>query len=337
MLDIQYTLPLIGSEIALSLYPQLIKLVPTTIETQVVVRCITYSLLAIIGYYISDIKLRGDSGSSNSKIISNNSLSFINSLVMGIVNIIHIVSSYMSFSILSSGVSYSIFYTYPIFNLLGRTLFYNETISLINYLYISISIIGVYLIYSRETETERKDKNIDNIDNKDNVDNIDNKDNKDNVDNKDKNSLINKLITNTNSRNIGVISGIISAITESIIYFMVKSGSIETSPFIQLLKTYLLGGILSIIYLIKYVKDINLDVNYWITLILFNALIGFVGYLVRFMMIPHLSTLLFNSLIFIGVIFSYSWGYILSNETIDYNNVSGTILILWSIFQINKK
>jgi len=118
---------------------------------------------------------------------------------------------------------------------------------------------------------------------------------------------------------------------------MVKSGSIETSPFIQLLKTYLLGGILSIIYLIKYVKDINLDVNYWITLILFNALVGFVGYLVRFMMIPHLSTLLFNSLIFIGVIFSYSWGYILSNETIDYNNISGTILILWSIFQINKK
>ena len=49
-------LPLIGSEIALSLYPQLIKLVPTTIEIQVVIRCITYSILAIIGYYITKNK-----------------------------------------------------------------------------------------------------------------------------------------------------------------------------------------------------------------------------------------------------------------------------------------
>jgi len=51
MLDIQNSIPLIGSEIALSLYPQLIKLVPTTIDIQVAVRFITYSILALIGYY----------------------------------------------------------------------------------------------------------------------------------------------------------------------------------------------------------------------------------------------------------------------------------------------
>ena len=80
----------------------------------------------------------------------------------------------------------------------------------------------------------------------------------------------------------------------------------------------------------------SLDYHYWITLILFNAIIGFSGYLLRFIMIPQLSTLLFNSLIFTGVIFSYIWGYILSNEPITYNNVSGTLLILSSIFLINK-
>ena len=337
MLDIQNSIPLIGSEIALSLYPQLIKLVPTTIDIQVAVRFITYSILALIGYYSgsgsgssgSGSGSSGSSGSSSGGSSSKNSLlptlsSLGIGLVIGIVNIIHIISSYTSFSILSSGVSYSIFYTYPIFNLIGRTLFYNETILPINYVYIGISIIGVFLIYKKETETEKETENF-----------IYDKDGK-------YNTFINSIsnTNNLNSKTIGIISGIISALTESIIYFIVKSGSIETSPFLQLIKTYLLGGIVSVIYLIKninYVKNIKLDIHYWISLILFNSIVGFLGYLLRFIMIPQLSTLLFNSLIFIGVIFSYIWGYILSNETINNNNILGTLLIVWSIFQINKK
>ena len=139
---------------------------------------------------------------------------------------------------------------------------------------------------------------------------------------------------------IGIGAGILSALTESIIYFMVKDNPISVSPFIQLLKTYLLGGIVSVIYLLQFSINhttTSLDYHYWITLILFNAIIGFLGYLLRFIMISKLSTLLFNSLIFTGVIFSYIWGYILSNEPITYSNLSGTVLILMSIFLINKK
>ena len=118
---------------------------------------------------------------------------------------------------------------------------------------------------------------------------------------------------------------------------MVKDNLVGVSPFVQLLKIYLLGGILSIIYLIQNIKtNLDLDYHYWITLILFNAIVGFVGHLLRFIMIPKLSTLLFNSLIFTGVIFSYIWGYILSNEPITYSNLSGTLLILMSIFLINE-
>jgi drug/metabolite transporter (DMT)-like permease len=300
-------LPLLGSEIALSLYPQLIKLVPTTIEIQVAIRCITYSILAIIGYYIS--KQNKTNTTSNTNILSFTTTS----IVMGLVNIIHIMSSYVCFNTLSSGVGYTIFYIYPIFNLLGRTLIYNEKIDFINYIYIFISILGVYLIYKNN-----KDTNIEPLQN-----------NNDILD-----------ILNTKNTNIGIIAGIISALTESIIYFMVKDNLVSVSPFIQLLKTYLFGGILSIIYLIYNITtniSIKLDYHYWITLILFNSIIGFVGHLLRFIMIPKLSTLLFNSLIFIGVIFSYIWGYILSNEPITYNNLSGTLLILMSIFLINKK
>jgi len=313
-------LPLIGSEVTLSLYPQLIKLIPTTIEIQVATRCITYSILAIIGYYITQ--------NSNTKTINiipsnTNTFSFIStSIVMGLVNIIHIISSYMCFNILSSGVGYTIFYIYPIFNLLGRTFIYNEKINSINYIYILISILGVYLIYKqnkKETNTntehilEHVPEPFFNVNN----------------------------ILNTKNTTIGIVSGIISALTESIIYFMVKDNPVSVSPYTQLLKTYLLGGIVSVIYFIQSIITntttiTTLAYHYWITLILFNAIIGFVGYLLRFMMIPRLSTLLFNSLIFIGVIFSYIWGYILSKEPLTYSNVSGTLLILSSIFLINK-
>ena len=157
--------------------------------------------------------------------------------------------------------------------------------------------------------------------------------------NEKQNNLIDYIIDNLNikNNNIGLIAGIVSALTESIIYFMVKDDVVSASPFIQLLKTYLLGGILSIIYLIKNLNHIDLDYHFWITIILFNTIVGFVGYLLRFIMIPRLSTLLFNSLIFVGVIFSYLWGYILSKEPITYNNLSGTALILMSILLINNK
>jgi len=314
-------LPLIGSEIALSLYPQLIKLIPTTIENQVATRCITYSILAILGYYITQ--------NSNNNIILNtpntNIVSFTKtSIVMGIINITHIISSYMCYNTLTSGVGYSIFYMYPIFNLLGRTFIYKEKIDIVNYIYILISILGVYLIYKNNTKPEPNLESFININN----------------------------ILNTKNTTIGIVAGIISALTESIIYFMVKNNPISVSPFIQLLKTYLLGGLISVIYFIQKLNTniptniptntptntpTSLDYHYWITLILFNAMIGFVGYLLRFIMIPRLSTLLFNSLIFTGVIFAYIWGYILSNEPITYNNVSGTLLIVMSIFLINKK
>ena len=134
---------------------------------------------------------------------------------------------------------------------------------------------------------------------------------------------------------IGLFSGLGSAFTESLMYLMVKADVSSISPFIQVLKTYVLGGILSVGYLIKNIDKINLDWHYWTTLILFNALVGFVGYVIRFFTIPRLTTIMFNSVIFIGVIFSYIWGYLFSNEKIKITNVLGTLLIIGSVFKIN--
>jgi drug/metabolite transporter (DMT)-like permease len=309
-----FAYPLIGSEIALSLYPQLIKLVPTTIEIQVAVRCITYSVLALLGYFINGSRKDIEYKSKKSKT---SSIFFY--ILMGIVNIFHIASSYISYKILPSGIADSLFYTYPIFNLLFRTIFFGESIQLINYLYIIIAIIGVYFIYSDSKNNTISTNSVSN--------NTKESSTKESYD----------FITKFTSKDtlIGLFSGIGSAFTESLMYLMVKADVSSISPFIQVLKTYVLGGILSVGYLIKNLDKINLDWHYWTTLILFNALVGFVGYVIRFFTIPRLTTLMFNSVIFIGVIFSYIWGYLFSNEKIKMTNVLGTLLIVGSVYKIN--
>ena len=217
-------IPLIGSEIALSLYPQLIKLVPTTIEIQVATRCITYSILAIIGYYITKHTNTITQTNTILNTPNTNIVSFTKtSILMGTINIIHIISSYMCFNTLSSGVGYSIFYMYPIFNLLGRTFIYHEKIDSINYIYTLMSILGVYLIYKQNTKHIPEPI-------------------------PEPNTVLEPFINintilNTKNTTLGIGAGIVSALTESIIYFMVKDNPLSVSPFIQLLKFYLLGGI----------------------------------------------------------------------------------------------
>ena len=315
MLD-NFAYPLIGSEIALSLYPQLIKLVPTTIEIQIAVRCITYSVLALLGYFIN-ISGKSDSRKDIESKSKTSSIFFY--ILMGIINIFHIASSYISYKILPSGIADSLFYTYPIFNLLFRTIFFGESIQSINYLYIIIAIIGVYFIYSDSKNNTVSTNTISN--------NTKESSNKESYD----------FITKFTSKDtlVGLFSGIGSAFTESLMYLMVKADVSSISPFIQVLKTYILGGILSVGYLIKNLDNINLNWNYWTTLILFNALVGFVGYVIRFFTIPRLTTIMFNSVIFIGVLFSYIWGYLFSNEKIKMTNVLGTLLIIGSVLKIN--
>jgi drug/metabolite transporter (DMT)-like permease len=190
---------------------------------------------------------------------------------------------------------------------------------LINYLYIIIAIIGVYFIYSDSKNNTISTNSVSN--------NTKESSYKESYD----------FITKFTSKDtlVGLCSGIGSAFTESLMYLMVKADVSSISPFIQVLKTYVLGGILSVGYLIKNLDKINLDWHYWTTLILFNALVGFVGYVIRFFTIPRLTTIMFNSVIFIGVLFSYIWGYLFSNEKIKMTNVLGTLLIIGSVYKIN--
>lgn len=343
---------LVISEIALSLYPQLIKLSNTTITSQISIRFITYSILALFGFIINY---------SSMQIFNHSLWSYIS---MGLVNILHVIASYSAFHILSSGVGYSLFYTYPIFNLLGRSIFFKETIKPIHFIYIAIAILGVYFITNREYKS------------------------------KDLPESTNSESTNSESTNslilIGIFAGLLSAITESLIYLVVRNEHSKTTAFQEILRFYLLGAIIGggiIVYTIMTSKKSTSNITHeissnsyinsssnlqnihnihnkdhisllddkqgsffdilnsanqlsWdqiISLVLFNALIGFLGYIFRFYTIPRLGTMQFNSLIFLGVIFSYIWGFFLSNEKIYLDYIIGSLLIILSIYMMNNQ
>lgn len=320
------SITLVISEIALSLYPQLIKLTNTNITSQISIRFITYTILAILGYFISPIH-----SSSLSSILNYPITQYLS---LGLINILHVAVSYIAFHFLSSGVGYSLFYTYPIFNLLGRSLIFQETIKPSAFLYIILAILGVYLItnkeYSENATTPAKIIPT---------------------------NPTNQITTETEMISIGVFAGLLSAITESIIYLTVRNTtSIKSSSYQEILRFYSLGAVIGIILIVYnyYKNTTNTDTktnttpespsaffsfqisgNDVITLVLFNALIGFLGYIFRFYAIPRINTIEFNSLIFLGVIFSYLWGFFLSGETIHPEYILGSLLIIISIYLVN--
>ena len=329
-----YTLLLVLSQAGMTLYPLLIKIVPTNLETQTAIRFITYSILALLGSFLTDKSIL--------------SYSAVEYLGFGLINLCHVVASYSCFRMLSSGVSYTLFYTYPIFNMLGRMLFYGDRIRPMNFIYIGIAFLGVYIL-TRGTDSFQSTTLQSTT-----------------AENQEQGLLDNNPLL------IGAFMGILSAITESTMYLLVKAASPATSAFQQISRFYLFGGILGII-VIGYTlltKDVDktkiitekeetsrnmlsgniLSSNMFFSMdtldfqiswkpllkmILFNALIGFVGYTVLYYVIPRTGTIQYNMYIFLGIIFAYMWGYVLNDETIPAQNMIGLLLILFAIFMVN--
>jgi len=174
------------------------------------------------------------------------------------------------------------------------------------------------------------------------------------------NTSRNTFISNSGLE-IGIIAGVLSAITESIIYLGVKKEK-GTTPFQELTRFYILGGVISLAFVIYSYYNTSNDIssstlgedNYdklsfhmnfdtslsWesiVGIVLFNAIIGFVGYVLRFYIIPRITTIKFNSMIFLGIIFSYIWGYLLSSEMVYMENILGSLIIMFTIYMVNRK
>lgn len=262
----------IGSEIVLALYPILIKLVPTNLATQLLARLLVYTTLALSLANWSDIKATWLTASGAGT-----------SMLFGGLTLLHVWASYFAFSRLPAGAAMSLFYTYPIWNLLGAMVLFEESFSVGQFLLVLVALVGVYFV----TRKDEEDKNPYDW--------------------------------------AGILAGLGAALTESMMYFVVRSKS--PNPFYSILQLYPGGLVPLLAGIFTTGQPISTGVGVWTPLILFNALVGFAGYALRFYAVPRVKTIVFSLLSFFGVLASFGWGYLFADETASATTLAGAMLI----------
>jgi drug/metabolite transporter (DMT)-like permease len=242
----------IVSEFILGLYSLLIKSVPTNLSTQVLARMLTYMVAATV------------LGSSMSRLPS---LSAQHLVTMGLLNSVHVASSYYAFKELPSAVSLSLFYIYPFFNILFSKLFLDEKITTAALPWLAMSFVGMlFIIFPVQTDE--------------------------------------KPVTNW----LPYLSIIVSALTESLIYIAFRSGY-EPTEFQGVLHLYG-GGLLATLLAraANIIEPFDFKWSTWKPLLLFNLVIGFIGYSTLFTSIPQIPVEVFASLAFFGVLSGFVFG-----------------------------
>jgi drug/metabolite transporter (DMT)-like permease len=279
------TLSVLYSELVLSLYPILIKAVNTNIFTQILARFLVFPTLAIAFGSTHDF----------TSIWSSPYEAFVG-LLNGLLNLGHIAVSYISFKNLPVGSAISLFYLYPVFNIIAGALIFKEPITITAIGLILVAFLGAYLVAMSYKQTQKDDPQ------------------------------------QSKNHNIGVIMGILAAITETIIFVFVKSNSnAQASPFYAVNSLYPAGLAILLLYAIFNKNIVDTSSMNWSKLLGFNALLGFTGYVARFFAIPRIPTIVFSLLSFIGVSFGYLWGIIFTGDQPTMKAMVGGGLIATSI------
>lgn len=281
-LQINPTYSAIYGELVLALYPILLKTIPTTLLTQSLARFGTFLVLALTLGPFKDFLSAWSTIDSSIKATTH-----------GLLNLVHVISSYLSYKDLPAGTAVSLFYTYPIMILLGKVLFFGEKVPAIAFLFLVIALIGVYFVASSHIQTSY-DENF------------------------DKNKIR------------GIFSALLAALTETLIYFLVRENPTK-SPFFTLNNLYPAGFATLLAYSFFNKKQVDTKASTWLPLLTFNAILGFSGYMLRFFSIPKLQTIIFSMLSFVGVMAAYGWGMIFADEKPTKQGLIGGGLIATSI------
>ena len=261
------------SEIVLSLYPILIKSTDASVGVQTGFRMYVFAICAMIVSLYQKQNLLD--------------LSISNIIGSGLLNLMHVGSSYKAFELLPAGNAMALFYTYPVMNLLGSSLVYGEEIKKEVYGWILLALVGAFFLAQPSANPKGWNK-------------------------------------------LGIILALTAAATETGIYLLFKQLKAEDNAFKQMFSMYggsaILWTLLTLFGLLSFSG--KLSTKAISTMVLFNVLIGFVGYGARFFAIPKVSTVAFSAISFFGIISAYLFGYIFEGEIINYMSALGALAIM---------
>jgi drug/metabolite transporter (DMT)-like permease len=151
----------------------------------------------------------------------------------------------------------SLFYTYPLWNYLGAKFIFGEPVQGKSLPYIGLGLLGTFLVSSQGIADE-----------------------------------VGGLVKAPLSAGMGIVAALAAALTESAMYFVVKERDSAT-PWASLLELY--GGatgwlLLAVPLLGLKIRASASDV---LKMLVFNIVVGFVGYALRFFAVPRVKTEIF--------------------------------------------
>jgi len=267
-----------ASEVVLSAYPILIKQTDASIFTQVGFRTGIFAVAAM-----------------GMALAMGQSLTNLSPLILlggGLLNLVHVGSSYKAFSTLTAGNAMALFYTYPMMNLVAASVALGETIEPLTWIWMVVALVGAVMI-AKPTET--------------------------------------------GWNLIGVVSALLAAATETGIYMWFRDLPKQTLPWKRMLEMYggsfLVWGGLALSGLWKGGAG-PLPFSSGLAMVLFNLLIGFVGYGIRFFTIPKISTVSFSALSFFGIVSAYFYGWFFENEKPSWLAMGGAAAIILANTQL---
>jgi drug/metabolite transporter (DMT)-like permease len=218
--------------------------------------------------------------------------------IAGALTLAHVFSSYAAFATLSAGVSMSLFYTYPLWNYLGAKFIFGEPVQGKSLPYIGLGLLGTFLVSSQGIADE-----------------------------------VGGLVKAPLSAGMGIVAALAAALTESAMYFVVKERDSAT-PWASLLELY--GGatgwlLLAVPLLGLKIRASASDV---LKMLVFNIVVGFVGYALRFFAVPRVKTEIFGLLSFAGVLSAFLFGWLFVGERPSLWTLVGAVLLVFAMSQI---
>ena len=254
------------SEVVLSAYPSLIKLVDASVTLQTGLRMVVYAGLALLAAGVTGAPL------------ALGTLVSVESLATGLLNLLHVGSSYTAFEQLAGGNAMALFYTYPVWNILGAAAVFGERLEGRSLPWIGLALLGAVLLAQPTTREWTA---------------------------------------------LGVVAALVAAVTESGIYlwFRTQANDETNQPWTKMTQMFGgssvlwgLGVVVALLIGSLGLGAFSISGRGLSTVLLFNALIGFTGYALRFYLIPKVSTVVFSALSFFGIIAAYAMGWGFSGE-----------------------
>ncbi len=278
----------LSSESLLSLYPVFVKNIQLPLSIQLESRVLMYVIISLIF--------------CNLPFIRKHIFTYYG-LLLGFTNLLHIYTSYRGFQLLESGVSYTLFYTYPIMIILLSGLpFHLKTIFAI-----LTALIGVYFISYDEIKSTQTYENFEEKKNE----------------------------TKENFPYEGFVMIFFAALTEALIYFQVRNIKTDNN-WNHVFISYFLGMVIMTVYLFftekkEIIQDTQLIKRFSIAMLI-NAIIGSLGYFLRFFAATRLQPVLYAILSYFGIFMSFIYGIFFNKDKITTKKIIGALLIIVSNF-----